>query len=461
MYLSVRIAVGEDGPSVRAIGGEDGDGREPGDENENAVTGATLFLFRPEADLNTEAGRQEQILATYYYGTDGTGERKLSWNGDEDHPVYTTSLENVADLEQITGSCKVLAVVNSDYTGKGWTTLGDIRDAVTSDDLWMNAADEGNIRKTHFLMSSTDLGTVTGIDQSDAEHPATGVVSVERLAARVDYRTDPQTAPQGVFSVTDGENTEVGEVTLLGAAIVNQAEGSVNLLKHVAADYTEDVAAATVGRETPQAGLATNWVIDALATTGKTFSSPLSTFTAETGWESRFSTGMTMVNSTDNTSWNCLGYIRENVNRIQSAAERRRYATGVVFRAQYDVTAEGFTDGQDLYKYGTTLYPSLAAACEAAGVDGTEVTAENYAEYGITYYPGGICYYTYWIKHADDGNGETFGTMEYAIVRNNLYQLTVTSVGSIGDPVPGDSELEIEVAVRDWVPLQSEDVDLQ
>ena len=68
---------------------------------------------------------------------------------------------------------------------------------------------------------------------------------------------------------------------------------------------------------------------------------------------------------------------------------------------------------------------------------------------------------TYWIKHADDGDDTAFGTMEYAIVRNNLYQLTVTSVSGIGDPQPGDSELTIEVAVRNWQAMDEENVDLQ
>ena len=51
--------------------------------------------------------------------------------------------------------------------------------------------------------------------------------------------------------------------------------------------------------------------------------------------------------------------------------------------------------------------------------------------------------------------------MAYSIVRNNLYQLTVTSVSGIGDPQPGDSELTIEVAVGNWQAMDEENVDLQ
>ena len=471
MFLSVRIAVGGTEPAVRAVratGGEDGDGREPGDNNENAVTGVTIFLFGPDADLNTQAGLQAPILGAYYYGygTAATGERRLEWNGSTESPVYTTSAESVAEYTAISNSCKVLAIVNSDCRGKftdgAWTTLGDIRDARADGTmpLTADAEDPQNIRKTNFLMTSTGLGEITGIENSNENAPATGSVSVERLMARVDYRTDETTAPNGVFSVTNTEGVVVGQVTITGAVLFNQVEGDVNLLKHVSPTFTETVADATVGRETPQpSGAATNWVIDAIGTTAKTFTHPLSTFTDGQDWENRFTAGVTM-NDAHNVAWNCLGYIRENVNLIQSRDELRRYATGVVFQAQYNVESEGFTDGQDLYKWGNTLYPTLEAARTAAGL-GNEVTQENCGAYGIAYYPGGICYYTYFIKHADDGQDATFGTMEHAIVRNNLYQLTVTSVSSIGDPEPGDSELTIVVAVRAWQPLPQDDVDLQ
>ena len=46
-------------------------------------------------------------------------------------------------------------------------------------------------------------------------------------------------------------------------------------------------------------------------------------------------------------------------------------------------------------------------------------------------------------------------------MRNNLYQLTVMSVSSIGDPEPGDSSLTIEVAVKNWVKMDEEEVELQ
>lgn len=88
-------------------------------------------------------------------------------------------------------------------------------------------------------------------------------------------------------------------------------------------------------------------------------------------------------------------------------------------------------------------------------------------DYHVSTYKNGICYYTYWIKHANDGkpendleNGDSGGVMEYAIVRNNVYKLGVKQIGSIGGDIPGDESLVINFSVRDWTLLNTEDVKL-
>ena len=87
------------------------------------------------------------------------------------------------------------------------------------------------------------------------------------------------------------------------------------------------------------------------------------------------------------------------------------------------------------------------------------------APFGLATYKKGICYYTYWIKHAndqDDANDKIGGgTMEYGIVRNNVYKLEVTGISQLGNDIPGDRTLEINVSVENWRPLPSENVDLQ
>lgn len=77
---------------------------------------------------------------------------------------------------------------------------------------------------------------------------------------------------------------------------------------------------------------------------------------------------------------------------------------------------------------------------------------------GVRTYADGQCYYTYWLRHAADGDNTKASPMEYAVVRNNVYKVDVTSVYSLGGDVPGedDHNLVIEVYVNDWRLLPTE-----
>lgn len=86
---------------------------------------------------------------------------------------------------------------------------------------------------------------------------------------------------------------------------------------------------------------------------------------------------------------------------------------------------------------------------------------------GVATYKEGICFYTYWIKHANDqdpsndlvkGKSEGGGVMEYAIVRNNIYKLRVMSISTPGGDIPGDRTVNVNVLVENWDPLNREDI---
>lgn len=72
-------------------------------------------------------------------------------------------------------------------------------------------------------------------------------------------------------------------------------------------------------------------------------------------------------------------------------------------------------------------------------------------------------YYTYWIRHnyGDKDNAVSGLPMENAIVRNNIYKLTVNKISEIGNDVPGDKTLDILVAVAKWNLLDEENIDLE
>ena len=89
-------------------------------------------------------------------------------------------------------------------------------------------------------------------------------------------------------------------------------------------------------------------------------------------------------------------------------------------------------------------------------------TQTDYANAGINTYTGGVCYYPYWIKHADNSVDTEMGIMEFAIVRNNIYDLAVSSISGLGlsdidKPKPGDKDeadklyLNVRLLVKNWV----------
>ncbi len=87
-------------------------------------------------------------------------------------------------------------------------------------------------------------------------------------------------------------------------------------------------------------------------------------------------------------------------------------------------------------------------------------TREALAVNGVRTYKDATCYYTWWVRHSNDGNDETNGVMEFAIVRNNIYKLSVSSVYSLGGDVPGEEELGIYVYVKNWTMLGRETIDM-
>lgn len=107
---------------------------------------------------------------------------------------------------------------------------------------------------------------------------------------------------------------------------------------------------------------------------------------------------------------------------------------------------------------------------DAAGVDAGTTRRIFHDLSGLATYKDGICYYTYWIKHANDQNEDnnlvgskdkTGGVMEYAIVRNNVYKLNVTSISGPGGDIPGDRNVNVNVLVEDWLMDPGEDIDLE
>ena len=137
------------------------------------------------------------------------------------------------------------------------------------------------------------------------------------------------------------------------------------------------------------------------------------------------------------------------------------------------LTWDAFVEASHTSTNGIAYVPSMYELANGVTTGTTktaiEVREELAKNYNIAYYAGGKfggkSYYKYWIKHDPLADNSTMGVMEFAIVRNNVYQLQVSGIKDLGDPLPftpgkddpnnPDKNTEIYIViklyVRNWV----------
>ena len=170
-----------------------------------------------------------------------------------------------------------------------------------------------------------------------------------------------------------------------------------------------------------------------------------------------------------------MQYLYEN-SCAEGVTPTANNVTGIVLAGDiYDETGQKINI---LYKYNHRYFHTLQALLEDEANSKVEklkaltpnTPNEELDEYGIEVYPEGRCfYYSAQIKHFDDGDPETIGIMEYAIMRNNIYSLGVKSIQDIGDatlnltPNTPISDIrayvDLEVSILPWI-VRFNDLDL-
>ena len=530
-YVSLNI-VPTAGPDSRAggpTGGEDDDGREPGQDYENDVTTVTAFVMADGAGINAPATTPIEAVIQFY---------SLTQQDDASAPysrAYRTETLPVAIPD---GTYSVLAVANGGdmawATNAANLTLADVRDHIYKGykgAAWQESA--GGYGQ--FVMASADDAKLT-LSSNSADEPAMAEIGVERLAARVDYqkRGSYTCAEQAVFR---------GTVEIEGAVLVNNMTAGSYLFKRTA-DDTTGTNLRYLGREKVTAdGVATNYVIDPWtarktpnmgALPGELYGLRLDTFATSAEWAAVIGPG-TPVTDVEGEEWLRIGYTLENT--ADRTAEPRDYATGVVFRARFtpDKVTGSYKEGHTFFRWNGALYATCRDIMEAywaGSVDGAERdvnacktwndlravahdlqagdptgyvswlracvdghgnggnllgdaspytwtsymrtvcgyyideqgnvkidaggknTRELLARHNVQTYRNATCYYTYWIRHG--GSESSDATMKHAVVRNNIYKLSVDGVYDLGDDLPGETPLVVTVYVNNWTLLPEE-----
>ena len=117
---------------------------------------------------------------------------------------------------------------------------------------------------------------------------------------------------------------------------------------------------------------------------------------------------------------------------------------------------EAATAGTTFYAYNGAIYGSTAALAKAASMNDNTVYTEQQALNlaGVETYINGVCYYQYWIRHSNNNDAGN-SIMEFAIVRNNIYRVTINSFNGVGTSTPGttdekDENMNATIHVIPW-----------
>lgn len=521
-YVSLSFASQQSTPTrSNPTGGETGDGQETGQANENAITSAVAFFYQGTEQEGVNSAGNILIKAAVTFSMANYTEP-----GNGIDRTYTTAAKQV-DLENGTYNVIVVANPGTDWwTGRS-LTLADVRDYIQTTAWTASGSDYSN-----FVMTSAADATLT-LNSNPKSNPATAEVDVERMAARLDYKTT------GTYTCDDPAYSGA-TVDITGAALVNNLTAGSYLLKRVA-DDVNGTNLSYLGDETADANyVATNYVLDPW-TTNKSkdlYGEWFGNISQDPNhWAAYVQPGTSVSDG-----WLRIGYTLENTTAAEEAGSD--YSTGVVFKAKfYPKGVANYQNGATFFALGNRLFASMEDmmtyvygadfsqfdnkidACtdwaavknfaaslldndpsgykaflndQLNGKDESVTLIESDKEslkwsaymlskcgysaslnnnvysvtldqnedtstrealqpYGTRTYEDATCYYTWWVRHSNDNDDTKKGIMEYAIVRNNIYKLTVNSIYSLGGPVPGEDEnIILDVYVNDWLLLDPE-----
>ena len=312
----------------------------------------------------------------------------------------------------------------------------------------------------------------------------TGPIKVERSVARFDYKA---VHDDNKYVVRDNlkSQEEVSEknpgiyIQLTDVALINMSK-SFYYLRRVSKNG-QNTEAAICGVET-----ANNYVVDTDAT-------EKAQYTTLANWTDKNTHFFYNLEESDTWQWTSLADISDNElenpwgtdekttkgyhiwryaieNTIpddnqaptnHNALQKNGITTGVVFKAKIgkDANYEGdvtWKDNEPIYVFRNVLYGDWEAVKNYATKNPSSEVAYaynavqagdyDYEEAGFTEYTPNAdgnhyAYYYYWNRHNDNGNNgqsgkedPVMGPMEFAVVRNNVYKLSVEAIYRFGYP---------------------------
>ena len=509
LYVQLTLDLLNSSNNTRAVpnGGEEGDGWKSGHSYENQLHNFTVFVLNYSASINSLANTP--FAGKRYFSDDEVAEidsfyqRNLRLKNYDVYKNVTTYKFTIPIIQEKAATMpdadtyRFIVVANQGDLTQTYQTLGDLRDG-KPDKTWTDTS----IGPGRFVMSNeNDQFHSSGEGTSD--NPIRLHVTIERMAARIDF--DPKGSEIAGNALCYPLNNNDSEHTLLAnlyvdrMAIVNGCIKPSYYIKRVANfDGTKLTNLTYLGDETPTpSGIATNYVIDPYflqkTDDNRTDETLLNTLFGN----SRINNANVLLASDASQISSIipleapletvtLGYVNENTYARDMAV--KEYTTGVVLQCRFEpkhnyytsydaVNDELSTDSP--YTLGSTFYmvePNKEDISEADRLYfSTAAAAKAYAtntakgHFGkVVKYEDGICYYYIYMRHSN--NVEVIhDTMEFGIVRNNIYRFSINAATGPGSPKlydPNDTdsdgtynprdpeELKARIYVKKWVSIE-------
>lgn len=500
-YTTVTIAVPNGVAETRAgttADTDDDNTTEAGSEDEYKVKTANLYLFPGGAGSSFGSATLKEIISINQFT------QMTASTADAKTIVWTSKKTALTP-----GDYRIYIVVNGTVNGvtdgsKNSLTEADFLAKTTADATGVIAAvPEAGLVMASRSPKSDNMNTLPYIAQTITKDPEqTIAATVERMMGKITVTAGgtsvSSTSNVNVytsFSSTVTAISNITNITLKGYYVVN-ARKEGYYFRHVDKENsaTSSLTVDNYGNSTTSlpyvvdpktysktytgtpavlAGSYADWYLQGSGAFGLlSFSSFLGTYTAMPSYSS--SAAETKV----------AAYCYENT--MLKEKQKNGYTTGIVFKAEIAPSKmmkasagsgveEETTIGSitEIFYHSGIFYKNIEAL-KAAGVllaDGTTSStgsSDDLKKNDVQCFKRGsadgkfFCYYPYWIKHiSSDDVAED--VMEFGIVRNNVYKVTVTGIQGVGkdgvtEDIITDTEtddpttvlLNVKLSIKPW-----------
>lgn len=502
-YTTVTIAVPNGVAETRAsdpTADTDDPNMDIGLTDEYKVTKANLYLFPGGTGSSFGSAKLTEIISISQFTqttTTTTDQKTIVWTSKKtaltpgDYRIYIVvngTVNGVGDSDKGT-------LTEADFLAKTTAAATSVIAAVPSDGLVMASRSPNN----------DNSNTLPYIAQEITKDPEqTIAATVERVMGKITVTAGGTSVSSAAtankytsFSTTVTAIGNITDITLKNCYVVN-ARKEGYYFRHVdkESSVTNPLTEANYGTSSTTLPYVTD-----PKTYDKTYTSTPALANSYGDWYLQGSSafGLSSFGTFSGTYMDMPGYSSGAVetrvaaycyeNTMLKDKQKNGYTTGIVFKAEIapskmmqkkssgDGVEETTTIGSigEIFYHSGIFYKDIEALKEAGVLlaDGTTSSSASGAPADLKKNDVQcfkkesadgkfICYYPYWIKHLPSDTAED--VMEFGIVRNNVYQVTVTGIQGVGkdgvtENIITDTEtddpttvlLNVKLSIKPWV----------